>query len=238
MTWSSSAFHPLLARGVIHVWRARLDLPAGQLEAMRGTLSGDEWERAARRRTAELRDRFIAGRGLLRALLGRYLGAEPASLAFRYGPHGKPALAGEEICFNLSHSHGLSLFAFARGMEIGVDLERVRPEVPCSRLARRFFSSAESEALHALQEEEQRAAFFRCWTRKEAYIKACGRGLSLPLNQFEVSLDDPPRLLRAAESAAEVHRWRFVPLDPGPNYAAALSVDGEPGPVECFEWDA
>jgi 4'-phosphopantetheinyl transferase len=233
MDWSDPSSHPSLSPGELHVWRASLDTSPGRLEAFEASLSADEMARAARRRTPELRDRFTAGRGLLRALLGRYLRADPRQLVFRYGLHGKPALSDNAIRFNLSHSHGLSLFAFAADVEVGIDLERIRAEVPHERLARRFFTASESDALRALPADEQCAAFFRLWTRKEAYIKACGRGLSLPMSRFEVSLGDSPALLRVDEGLDEPARWCLHALDPAPGYAGTLAVEGEAS-VRCY----
>jgi len=226
----------------VHVWRAVLDQLAVCLPGLWRTLAEDERARANRFRFQRDRDHYSAARGSLRAILGRYLGVEPGQLQFCYNPHGKPALArgpgGDGLRFNLSHSHGLALFAFARGHELGIDVERIRPEVASEQIAERFFAPGEVAALRALPDHLRTTAFFRCWTRKEAYIKALGKGLAIPLAQFEVSLapEEPPALLRTQPDPREAARWTLQELDPGSGYAAALAVEGHGWRVRCWEW--
>lgn len=202
-------------------------------------LAMDEQARAARYRFPKDRDHFIAARGLLRVLLSRYLRVSPADFTFLYSGLGKPSLAehqGAGLRFNVSHSHGLALLAFAQGRELGVDLESVRPEVAGLRIAERYFSPAEVAALRALPESQQTEAFFNCWTRKEAYIKARGDGLSARLDLFDVSLapGHPAALLRTATD--EPSRWTMMALEPGTGYQAALVVEGRGWQLRCFEW--
>ena len=229
-----------LGPGEAHVWRIRVGDAPASLAELWPILSTEERERAQRYRFERDRALYVAAHGALRLILGGYLGCEPGDLQGVTGPFGKPALRDQEgpegIRFNLSHAQGLALCAFARGREVGVDVEPVRAEVSRG-LAERFFAPGEVAALHALPAEAQPEGFFRCWTRKEAYIKARGEGLSLPLDQFEVSLapGEPARLLKALGGARERERWWLAELSAGSGYMAALAVEG--GPVRLALWD-
>jgi 4'-phosphopantetheinyl transferase len=206
------------------------------------TLSPDEVERAERFRFERHRRRFVVGRGVLRALLGRYLGVEPARISFGYGARGKPhlsgALSGTGVRFNLAHSHEMALYVVTRGRDVGIDLEHVRPMPDAEDIGARFFSPHEHEILCALPPGQRLGAFFDCWTRKEAYIKATGDGLARPLDEFDVSLapGEPARLLRVAEDPAEVDRWSLQALSPDAGYAAALVVEGRGWRLACWCW--
>lgn len=227
----------------VHVWRASLNLEASRLHALLPTLADDERARAARFHFPRDRDHFIAGRGILRAILARYLKTPPADLRFRYGALGKPSLAeecgGARHRFNVSHSYGLALYAVALDRELGVDLELVQPR-QAERIAERFFSPREVAVLRALPAEQQETAFFACWTRKEAYIKAKGDGLYLGLDQFDVSLspNEPAALLRTAGDPTEAARWSLAALDVAPGYAAALCVEGHDWRLACWQRDS
>ncbi len=216
----------------VHVWRIPLDRPAEVVARLGRTLDPEERRRADRFHSATHRAHFVVGRGSLRAILGRYLAADPAGLAFRYGPKGKPELAGSDpgfpLRFNLAHSHGLALLAVALGRPVGIDLERVRPMDDLGRIVARFFSAAERSAFFALPEDQRAEAFFRGWTRKEAYMKATGEGFAMPLDRFDVALapGEPPGLLRVDGRPHESARWTFRDLVPGPEYRAALAVEG------------
>jgi 4'-phosphopantetheinyl transferase len=227
----------------VHIWRARLDQSEACVQRLRQTLSADELARARRFRFQRDRKHFIAGRGLLRLILARYLDLEPSQLRFRYGPHGKPSLVTmsplETPNFNASDSGGLALYAVTRGRKVGIDLEQIRTDCPCEQIAEQFFSSREKAMLQDLQTEQaKRKAFFGCWTRKEAYIKARGEGLSLPLDQFDVSLapGEPAKLLEMRGDPLEASRWSLHELYPGPGYAAALAVEGHGVRLACWEW--
>jgi len=202
----------------------------------------DERSRAARFYFRRDRERFIVARAILRVILGRYLNRAPESLSFSYGSHGKPALASksgaEPICFNTSHSQGMALYVVTRGREIGVDLELIRDGLAVEQIAEQFFSRREISALCSLPAELRRRAFFLCWTRKEAYIKARGEGLSLPLDQFEVSLTpgQPAALVSVREDSNEAYRWSLEELFPAANYAAALAVEGRDWSLACWQW--
>lgn len=211
----------------MHVWRARLDPPDDSLMAV---LSPEERERAARFHFERDRSRFAMGRGYLRALLGRYVGCAPEQIVFRYGQRGKPSLAADAtgLEFNAAHSHDVALFAFALGAPVGVDVELVRPGPAEEGIADRFFSPLEAEALRSLPEAERREAFFRCWTRKEAFVKANGEGLTYGLDQFTVSLspDEPARLVDVARDPREADAWSLHHVDPGDSYIGAVAVRG------------
>ena len=227
-----------LARNEVHLWQARLD---DQLaDSLKPLLSEEETARANRFHFTKDRNHFIVARGLLRRLLAAYLGlASSAELSFSYGEKGKPFLAENQqgsINFNLAHSHGMALYAFSHDRELGVDLEFIRDELADEKIADRFFSTTEVKALQRVPAELRRQAFFNCWTRKEAYIKARGEGLSMPLNEFDVSLapGEPAALLRNHKDAAEVTRWsmKSIPVDRG--YVAALVVEGHDWELKTF----
>lgn len=216
----------------VHVWCARADGTD-----FRPILSPDELARADRYRMDRDRDRFIWCRGLLRTILGEQLRRPPKAISFCYGPSGKPYLPGTELRFNLSHSQDAALIALAWERELGVDIEAIRADVAASGIAERFFSPGERQALSALSPEHRVRAFFNCWTRKEAYMKARGDGFSLPLDRFEVTVapDLRPALLKAPEGPAEVARWYLHDLSTPPGYAAALAVESGHGELRVLE---
>jgi 4'-phosphopantetheinyl transferase len=203
-------------------------------------LSPDERQRAARYHFQRDREHFCVARGALRSILGDYLNRPPARISFSYGPYGKPALdgvaGGARLRFNVAHSHGLALYAVTLDRETGVDVELVRDDFPTFDIAERFFSEAEVAAWRALPPDERAGAFFDCWTRKEAYIKARGEGLSLPLHEFTVSLGESPRLLSAGDDPREASRWSLIELHPATGYRAALAVEGDAPAVRCWQW--
>lgn len=226
----------------IHVWRAALDQPGLVVQRLHRTLAEDEATRAARFHFEHDRRHYTVARGVLRELLGRYLGARPDRLRFSYTSYGKPALEvgpGEPtLNFNVSHSQGVALFAIARGREIGVDIEGIRPEFAGMEIAERFFSTEETAVLRSLPEEQRHEAFFTCWTRKEAYIKARGEGLSHPLDKFDVSLrpGEPAQLLRTRGDPHEITRWSLRELAADPGYVAALAAEGRDWRLSCWQW--
>jgi len=207
---------PPLPEEEVHVWTLRLDGPA---DAAR--LSRADAEHAAALRHPESRRRYTATRAALRLLLGHYLACDGREVPLELGPFGKPALPSDVgLRFNLSHSREAALLAFARSCDVGVDLEAERALDPL-RLARRCFSERELAELLALPEGERRGAFFRGWTRKEAFIKARGEGLAHPLRCFSVSLGEAPALLHH-DDPAELERWRVWGAPAPPGFAAAL----------------
>ena len=231
-----------LRSGLVHVWRAGLNISTYQLHTFQATLAAEECVRAERFFFQKDRELFVARRGILRNILGPYLDREPNQLRFCYNAYGKPSLAEEvgekELCFNLSHSDGLALYALTWGRKIGIDIERLRPDVADEAVAERYFSPREVAVLHALPRHLRKEAFFSCWTRKEAYIKAEGKGLSIPLDAFDVSLTpgEPAALLRTQRYSQETSCWSLQSLNPGHGYAAALAVKGHGLELECWHW--
>ncbi|HEX8737852.1 MAG TPA: 4'-phosphopantetheinyl transferase superfamily protein [Pyrinomonadaceae bacterium] len=226
----------------VHVWRASLSQTQKNLEFCRETLAEDERERAARFHFERDRHHFIAARGILRQLLGHYLNVEPHRPSFKYTFYGKPFLAsdnsGAELRFNVSHAGELALYAFSRRRELGVDIEKIRPDIEHQSIASRFFSEQEIAALGKLPVKQQQQAFFLCWTRKEAYIKGIGEGLSLPLHTFDVSLapGEPAVLLAVRGRRREAERWTLRDLQPGAGYEAALVAEGSDWHLKCWQW--
>jgi 4'-phosphopantetheinyl transferase len=222
----------------VHVWQATLDQTSSQIQSFRHNLAADEQARAERFYFERDREHFIAARGLLRAILGGYLNRAPDRLSFCYSAHGKPSLAGDAIHFNMSHSHGVALYAVTLGREVGIDVEHIRFDVEVAEIAERFFSRREVAMLRRLPTEMQREAFFNCWTRKEAYIKARGEGLSLPLDQFDVSLapGEPAALLGTQPDPSEASRWFLQEFTPAPGYVAALAAAGHGWRLTCWQW--
>jgi 4'-phosphopantetheinyl transferase len=211
----------------VHVWRTSLDRPREDVGHLRGLLGAGERARADRFRFEIHRSRYIVGRGVLRVLLGRYLGVAPADVRFAYGAYDKPYLTSPEPWFNVSHSDATALYAFTNAAEVGIDVELDDADFARERIAERFFSPAEVAVLRSLPESEQARAFLTCWTRKEAFIKARGDGLSLPLDSFDVTLGPaaPAALLRAAWSSEEPGRWCLQDLsDRSAGYIAALAI--------------
>ncbi len=240
--WRLPVEWPASSPALVHAWRVALDPePACVAEAER-MLSADEQARASRFFFERDRTRFAVARAALRGILGRYLGVPPTRVEFSYGRRGKPALAARPgtpaLRFNLAHSDGRALCAVAVGRDVGVDLERLRPDFATDAVAAHFFSGAEVTTLRTLAAERRTRAFFDCWTRKEAYIKARGEGLWLPLDRFEVSLapGEPPALLATHDEPAEVARWSLRAIDVGRGYAAALAVEGRGWRLERWQW--
>jgi 4'-phosphopantetheinyl transferase len=232
---------PGLDAASVHVWRIALAVPDAEQAKRAAVLASDEVTRVARFHFERDRRRWTSARGAVRALLAGYAGVAPASLAFRLGSHGKPALDGPAASagleFNISHSGDLALCAVTRARAVGVDVEAFRPDFATSEVARRFFAPAEVAGLEALPPGERMEAFFACWTRKEAYIKARGTGIALGLDRFEVSLAPglPAALLATHDEPAAAARWRLVALAPGGGYAGALATDG-PARLACWQW--
>ncbi len=213
--------------GHIQIWPVRLEGTDETVDRLRTLLSDDEVRRADSFKFVHLRRAFIMTRGLLRSLLARYLGTAPETIRFTTGPNGKPALHdAHDLRFNLAHSGDLVVFAFARSIEIGVDVELVKEFSDYSSIAERYFSREEFHDLLALPAETRQGAFFLCWTRKEAYIKATGEGLAASLDAFRVTLNpsEPARFVSLSGKTAA--NWKLHNLVLGPNYAGALAYEG------------
>ena len=242
VVWSPPPQTVRLTQEDVHLWRALLDLAPGGVENLRQTLSPDELSRAARFLAPAAQARFIVTRAILRDVLGRYAGRRPAELEFGFRPGGKPFLSSGSgaagLEFNLSHSHGMALYGVTLGRQVGVDVELVRSNLDHERIAKRFFSAAEAAGLQDVPPELRAESFFRCWTRKEAYIKARGEGLAIPLASFDVSVapGEPPALLSVRDLPSEVGRWTFLPLPPMAGYATALAVEGKGLRLRLWDW--
>lgn len=227
--WGSPPPSGPIAPGAVHVWRLHLDAPEARRQRCAGLLSADERKRAARFHFERDRRRYALARGYLRQVLSRYTGTGAAALRFDYGPQGKPFLAdAPDFAFNLSHSHECALIAVGGVAEIGVDVEWMRPDIDLPALARRFFAAAEVAELEGLPETQRVEGFFRCWTRKEAFIKAVGQGLSCPLDRFRVTLTPgaPAALQEIAWAPDDVGQWTLANLEPGAGYAGAVMARG------------
>ncbi len=233
--WSSPPSTLSLQTGEVHVWRLELERPA---EPLVGLLDTDEFARANRFHFEKDRRHFIAARAFLRVLLGRYLDSDPKQLKFSYGLYGKPALlhAGP-LRFNMSHSHGVALYAFTEGRDVGVDVEYIRADFTTDDIARRFFSPFEVQSLCGLPTEDRVQSFFRCWTRKEAYIKATGRGLSQPLDGFDVTLRPGESAALLRTDAGPHEHWSMANIDVGPGYAGAVAVEGPVTTIQYWNTD-
>ena len=238
-SWSQAPASPSVQNGEVHLWRVDLEQPEQVVKQFRSTLEGNELYRADRFHFEKDRRAFIVSRGFLRQVLGRYLTVNAETIRFSYGPYGKPALGGDHesstLRFNMSHSRGVALVAVTEDKALGVDVEYIRADFATEDIARRFFSPREVETFSAVPNDQRVASFFRCWTRKEAYIKAIGLGLSQPLDGFDVTLGpgEPAALLRADDD--DTSRWSLSDLDAGEDYAAALVVEGQMANVRCWQ---
>ncbi|WP_435020250.1 4'-phosphopantetheinyl transferase family protein [Tundrisphaera sp. TA3] len=225
----------------VHVWTASREAPDDRVAAFRALLSDAEIRRADRFAFERDRRQFATGRGLLRTLLGAYLGLDPRELRFEANAHGKPELIPEQgggLRFNLAHSGTWVLYALARDRAIGVDIEKVRPDFGGDAIAGRFFAPGEVEALRSLPPDRQTLAFFHGWARKEAYIKAKGKGLALPLDTFEVAIDPdaPASLLATHADPPEAATWSLVELPTEPGFVAAACVEGHAWRLRRGRW--
>jgi len=231
-----------LAPDEVQVWRVSFSRAAEGSTAIEAALDGEERARAAAYRFPDDRRRCALGRGILRLLLGACCGVAPTAIRFRYGPYGKPALRepASEVSFNLAHSGDIGVIALTRRRDIGIDVERLRPQAATVEIAEHYFAAAETAALRALPPERRTEAFFACWTRKEAFIKARGLGLSLPLDSFTVSLmpGEPAALLAIAGDPAAAAAWRLADVPVPEGYAAALAVAGSGWTLSLRDWPA
>lgn len=216
--WKTATDHPCLKPGEVHVWKA--DLVDGDSPAWRKILSPDEWIRAERFQFDQDRDRFVAGRGLLRTILGRYLQMDPAELRFSQNQYGKPELRDttSTLRFNLSHSDHLMLLAVTHARAVGVDLELMREDMPFQTLADFYFTPEDAWDLRLVPPAQRAWKFYDLWTSTEAQLKASGRGISQGL------------------TVVEPDRWSLLKLSPAEGYAAALAVEGGDFQLECWSW--
>jgi len=238
-TWSRQHQTQRLLNNEIHVWCASLEAPPARLEYLYSILSEDETNRAVRYCFERDRRHFIVRRGLLRHILSKYLGQSPCEFVFCYNSYGKPALvstSGEHLLhFNVSHSGRLALYAITPCLEVGVDIELVRPVEDAKDIVKHFFSNQEKVDFITLPERMKQQAFYTCWTRKEAYIKARGEGLSYPLDKFSVSMipNQPARLL---QTNGDNNKWSLRAILPGAGYVAAVVAKGHGWSIRYWEW--
>jgi 4'-phosphopantetheinyl transferase len=237
--WKASPTSVALKQSDVHIWRARLDCDSSTRSRYAALLSEDERQRASRFHFERDRDRFIAGRGFLREVLARYVETPPQHLTFRYGAYGKPSLLHRSnVSFNLSHSQDVALFAIAQSFRIGVDVEFVRPEIDHIEIATGYFSRSENDSLRLLEPQDRCQAFFNCWTRKEAYVKALGEGLSAPLERFDVTHAPgiPARLIVDRLDPMMSQRWTLKDLPVANGYVAAAAVEAPAVNWTLFDW--
>jgi len=210
----------------VHVWCANLRMPPDRLDSLYRFLDQEERDRASRFRVRAPREEFVASHAFVRLTLGKYLQLDPGDVRFQITENGKPELTGSKMRFNLSHSDGTAVLAIARNRAVGVDVERIREDTEAMELAERFFSAAEVDWLHSQPPSERIAWFFTCWTAKEAYIKACGTGLSMPLARFSVIPDAGNRKfqLEIVDAPHASENWSIWPLDLEAGLRGALAV--------------
>lgn len=242
--WRPPPANPTLGAGAVHIWCIDLNRrSSAEYHELGILLSEDEWARARKFRLERDRRRYIVGRGLLRRLLGYYLDQAPERLRFQCQEWGKPTLeddAGlETLHFNLSHSAGVALYALSRVGAVGVDIEHIAPFAELDDLAERHFSLQELVDLRSIAATDRCAAFYRCWTRKEAFVKAIGQGLSWPLKSFSVSLlpGEPALLYSVRGEPRAPAAWSLHDLEPAPGMAAAVAIEGRVSRVEEWYWD-
>ena len=229
-----------LATDELYLWLAELDVADEQLALLKQPLSDDERERAGRFRFEHDRRHYMVARGILRMLLAHYTNRRAESIRFTYNAHGKPALADSQLCrFNISHSHGWAIYGFTVDREIGVDIERIRPDFAGMDIAQRFFSKAEVEALRRVAEADRTKAFFNCWTRKESFIKAKGLGVFLGLHTFAVTLapGEKPALLSHDPDPEASQRWKMFELQAPDGFVGAAAVEGGEITPHYWKWD-
>jgi 4'-phosphopantetheinyl transferase len=235
--WLRPRFQPTLSADEVHVWRAQLGCEPHELARLEAALSAEEKSRAERFVFPQDRQRFIAARGILRQLLSAYMNRSAAELEFVYGTHGKPQIKPQkgqlEVQFNVSHCKDLAVFAFAFRRQVGIDVEAIRPEFSGYEIAERFFSQQELSELRTLPPELQAQGFFLCWTRKEAYVKARGGGLQIPLDSFSVTLTPGrPEKLQSSDDS----RWSLCSFQPAPGFVGAVIGEGKDWRLRRWEW--
>jgi 4'-phosphopantetheinyl transferase len=231
-----------LLKNDVHVWRLGLDANPSRVRQLIKLLSSDEREKAGRFRFDKNKRRYVVAHAMLRIILGRfYLDVIPHKLEFRYGDYGKPYISdhlpGNKLYFNVATSHELGMYAVTRDDEIGIDVEFQREIPDADEIAAHYFSSGEIAALQSLPAETRREGFYYCWTRKEAFIKAVGKGLSFPLDKFEVSLapEESARIISIEGDAFKAKQWTIVSLDPRRGYIAALAVQKPGLNLTCWQ---
>jgi 4'-phosphopantetheinyl transferase len=243
LQWRRIVPGELIYSNEVHVWRVFLDLTILEIESLLGILSADELERVGRFHFERDQKRFIVARGILRKILSRYLKMNPRNLCFEYTSRGKPVLATnsgyDTLRFNLSHSSAFALYAVTRGRNIGIDIERVRDDIDVEQIAQRYFSQGEISSLERTHKNKRSGVFFQYWTRKEAFIKATGEGISFPMEQCDVTLISGRGWspITLPDDNREGPCWYGQDLFPGRGYAAAIVVEGGDWDLSCRHYD-
>jgi 4'-phosphopantetheinyl transferase len=236
--WPTPPAEFSLASDQVHVWCLDLLQSEATVAQLYKLLSADEQQRAQRFRFSKDQQAFIVARGGLRILLSRYLQCPAAELRFTYNAYGKPAIAhpATALEFNVSHSRGLALYVITRDRTVGIDVEYIRADFPLMEIAKSYFSAAEQAELRSLPTSLQPEGFFNAWTRKEAYIKAIGQGLSMPLAEFDVSLTPgkPAKFLAVRVPGQAASDWSLRHLAPAPGYLGAIAVAGHDWQLQCW----
>lgn len=236
--WHYPPADPDIGDNDVHLWRASLNQPCSYIQELEQLLCLTEKSRAQKFVFDKHRRRFIAGRGFLRSILGRYLNQDAASLTFSYGPQGKPQLVSDSIhdrlYFNVSHSHEMAFYAISRNRQVGVDVEYLRTKQDVDGIAQHYFHPNECKVICSLSAEEKREAFFKAWTIKEAYAKATGEGLSV-LEQVETLIprDGPAILLNVHGHPDAITRWSSRQLHLSSGYMVSLVVEGQEWRLRC-----
>jgi len=239
-TWSSLQEDVMLPETDVHIWYASLKCSLAREESLLDTLAADERARASRFRFNRDRSRFVIGRGLLRAILGKYLRIAPMNISFAYGVNGKPTLAAPvcDLYFNMAHTQEVVLYAVARGHDVGVDIEYIHPLPTIQRVASLVLSLREYTCWQALPEHRRQDAFFSYWTHKEAFVKGLGDGLARPLSDVDVTVPskEGSQALHIDGDVSESADWSIYNLESPAGYAAALAVRGKVDRCFCRWW--
>ncbi len=240
--WQSANDSVSLNKSDLHIWRADLPQDEARSEIYWRVLNEEERQRASRFKFAKHRNRFIIARGILRFLLADYLSLLPQEVNFQYSAHGKPEIAPEQnpdsLRFNLSHSHDMATYVFAYRYDVGIDVEYLLHDCEANEIAKRFFSEKEYEEYCLVPDEFKQIAFFNAWTRKEAFIKAVGQGLSYRLSKFAVTLTpgQPARLLNIESDPNAAAGWSLHAFEPNENYVAAIAVNRPNYSPHYLQW--
>jgi len=236
--WTQGPEQPTPPGDDVHIWLVHLDRMQARVPEFAASLSADELDRAERFVFERDRTRFTVARGCLRAILSRYLQVAPVDIAFQYNAFGKPELTSQDdLRFNLTHSDNLALCAITNGRNLGVDVERVR-SIGAAEIAERYFTPDEQRELAEVPPEQRLHAFFNGWTRKEAWLKAVGRGIGMGLDQVEVSLAPhaPAQFRKIGTAPHDGRRWSLTSFTPAPEYVAALALEGTAPQVRLWRW--
>jgi 4'-phosphopantetheinyl transferase len=238
--WDSPPEDLELDAGYIDVWRTQIDLPEDEIDSYVATLSQEEQDRAARFTFPDKYEEYVVSRGLLRKALAHVLKQPATEFQFEYTDSKKPYLpikyANKTVSFNISHSHGQALVAISLDRNIGIDIEKIRSDVEYEKLALRFFSEAEHHELMQISADERARSFFAIWTRKEAFVKAIGKGIAFGLSEFDVNIspEEPPVMLATRWNPEDVSLWSMATIDAENNFMATLATDG--GEFQLRHW--